>query len=103
MLHCRILSVCNIYSVMIVFSPIRNDYRCFTMAKDPVTEFLSNPLFKIDPLDYPRPQLVRDRYQKLYEWDFSFDDDDKGVAENWQAAASLDKKIIVPFPYQSKA
>ncbi|HEY8189232.1 MAG TPA: sugar-binding domain-containing protein, partial [Micavibrio sp.] len=64
----------------------------------------SDVLFEVDSENYPRPQFVRSRYQKLNgEWDFAFDDENRGLAENWQASTSLDKKIIVPFPYQSKA
>jgi hypothetical protein len=60
-------------------------------------------LFQVDRLEYPRPQLVRDKWEKLNgEWDFAFDDGNRGLAENWQAKQSLDRKINVPYPYQSE-
>ncbi|MDH6365731.1 beta-galactosidase/beta-glucuronidase [Enterococcus sp. PF1-24] len=54
--------------------------------------------------EYPRPQFVRDKWLNLNgEWDFTYDDQDRGVAEHWyQTPAVFDKKIQVPFAYQSK-
>ena len=38
-------------------------------------------LFNVDRLEYPRPQLVRETWQKLNgEWDFAFDDGNAGLA-----------------------
>ena len=35
-------------------------------------------------------------------WDFCFDDEDKGHKEKWFLNHVYDKKIVVPFPYESK-
>ena len=46
--------------------------------------------------DYPRPQLVRNNFELLNgEWEFAF-----GNAEN--QATDFDKKINVPFTYETK-
>jgi|SRR5579875_1133631 len=54
--------------------------------------------------EYPRPQLVRKEWKNLNgEWDFAFDDQNIGVKEKWfQKDAPFDRKINVPFAYQSK-
>ncbi|WP_222860511.1 glycoside hydrolase family 2 protein [Bacillus rubiinfantis] len=54
--------------------------------------------------EYPRPQLVRDKWINLNgEWDFAFDDENKGISEKWyQHSTLLIKKINVPFAYQTK-
>lgn len=52
---------------------------------------------------YPRPQLKRDHWINLNgEWAFDFDDEVKGFQEKWYERHQFSKKIIVPFPYQSK-
>ena len=49
---------------------------------------------------YPRPRLVRDRWQSLDgEWEFAFDSDDRGLGEGWQNE-SLGERITVPFAHQ---
>jgi beta-galactosidase/beta-glucuronidase len=57
--------------------------------------------------EYPRPQLVReDNWINLNgEWDFVFDDFNIGLKEKWfkkEALKKFDKKIIIPFCFQSK-
>ena len=55
--------------------------------------------------EYPRPQFRRDRWTNLNgEWSFAFDDNDVGLAEGWQntGGSSFDRKITVPFCYQSE-
>jgi beta-galactosidase/beta-glucuronidase len=53
---------------------------------------------------YPRPQLVRPEWRELGgPWRFSFDDDDRGLAERWHLAADFDRTIVVPFPFESPA
>lgn len=48
--------------------------------------------------EYPRPQLVRKKWENLNgEWDFAFDDQDFGRKKGIE----YDKKIRVPFAYQS--
>lgn len=57
-----------------------------------------------DRKDYPRPQLMRSAWQNLNgEWDFAFDEENRGVRENWQNGISKQKKIQVPFSYETKA
>ena len=62
--------------------------------------------------EYPRPQLRRQDWTNLNgEWNFAFDDSDAGLAKGWQNVTSEDlrsanspfeRKITVPFCYQSK-
>lgn len=53
--------------------------------------------------EYPRPQMVREAWVNLNgEWEFEFDDEDKGKNEEWFLHHSYSKKIQVPFAYQSK-
>jgi beta-galactosidase/beta-glucuronidase len=62
--------------------------------------------------EYPRPQFRREDWINLNgEWHFAFDDQDAGIAGGWQnptpdgldsGEAPFDRKIIVPFCYQSK-
>ena len=62
--------------------------------------------------EYPRPQLRREDWANLNgEWSFAFDDSDAGLANGWhntEVAAlrsddsPFDRKITVPFCYQSK-
>ncbi|MFD0693298.1 glycoside hydrolase family 2 protein [Paenibacillus sp. GCM10027628] len=54
--------------------------------------------------DYPRPQFVRDSWLNLNgEWDFRFDDNNAGEAEQWFKQLNGDLKITVPFTYETKA
>jgi beta-galactosidase/beta-glucuronidase len=62
--------------------------------------------------EYPRPQLRRQDWTNLNgEWSFAFDDPDAGLANGWQNTevatlrsndSPFDRKITVPFCYQSK-
>ncbi|WP_144555349.1 glycoside hydrolase family 2 protein [Bacillus sp. X1(2014)] len=54
--------------------------------------------------EYPRPQLVRKDWVNLNgEWDFAFDDNNVGLKEKWfQNGDTFDRKINVPFAYQTK-
>jgi beta-galactosidase/beta-glucuronidase len=53
--------------------------------------------------EYPRPQFVRREWLNLNgEWEFAFDDANKGREMGWHFGLPLDKRIIVPFPYQSE-
>ena len=58
-----------------------------------------------DSADYPRPQLRRDEWTDLRgPWAFAFDDDDRGLAEDWiERPDVFDRTIIVPFPPESQA
>jgi hypothetical protein len=54
---------------------------------------------------HPRPQLTRERWVDLCgEWQFAYDDDDRGLREAWQRRDEVfDRTIIVPFPPESPA
>ncbi len=52
---------------------------------------------------YPRPQFVRPDWMELNgEWDFAFDDTLCGEKEGWYLKETFDKKICVPFTYETK-
>ena len=52
--------------------------------------------------EYPRPQFVRPEWTNLNgEWEFAFDDGNRGLEERWYDGRRLDSRILVPFPYQS--
>jgi len=53
--------------------------------------------------EYPRPQFVREKWVNLNgEWEFAFDDADRGTLDGWHDGRSLPERILVPFPYQSE-
>ncbi|MDO7883079.1 glycoside hydrolase family 2 protein [Salinibacterium soli] len=60
---------------------------------------------------HPRPQLQRpgSPWTDLSgHWDFSHDDDDRGIADGWYTAgtaadAAFDRQIVVPYPPESTA
>src|ERR1041385_7473627 len=53
--------------------------------------------------EYPRPQFVRSLWFNLNgEWEFAFDDADKGLSEAWFDGRELPQRIIVPFAYQTE-
>lgn len=54
--------------------------------------------------EYPRPQFVRDKWLNLNgEWDFAFDDANRGMIEHWwEGEGPFDRTINVPFVYQAK-
>lgn len=63
-------------------------------------------MIKIDTVrdEYPRPQFKRNEWLNLNgEWDFTFDDANTGEKDKWYAQPSFNKKIIVPFTYETKA
>lgn len=54
--------------------------------------------------DYPRPQLVREQWENLNgQWDFRFDDSQEGERGRWYEGLQADRKITVPFTYETKA
>ncbi|PMC35633.1 glycoside hydrolase family 2 [Bacillus sp. UMB0899] len=55
--------------------------------------------------EYPRPQFERAEWKNLNgEWNFKFDKENKGEREKWYKDANhFDKKINVPFTYETKA
>lgn len=54
--------------------------------------------------EYPRPQFYRKEWINLNgQWQFDFDDKNIGVKEKWFSnEKNLEKKIQVPFAYQTK-
>ena len=53
--------------------------------------------------DYPRPQFTRKQWQNLNgEWNFIFDDNDEGEKKGYFKAFPKNKKINVPFTYETK-
>jgi beta-galactosidase/beta-glucuronidase len=57
---------------------------------------------KLPRPEYPRPQFVRSLWFNLNgEWEFAFDDANRGVNEGWQDGRELSMRIIVPFAYQT--
>ncbi|NLK08162.1 MAG: glycoside hydrolase family 2 [Firmicutes bacterium] len=55
--------------------------------------------------EYPRPNLVRERWLSLNgKWQFAFDDADRGLKDQWSGnPKKLDQMIKVPFAYQTPA
>ena len=55
--------------------------------------------------EYPRPLIVREEWMSLNgSWGFAFDDDDRGVDDEWyRADHRLDGEILVPYPFEAKA
>ncbi|MDF2962959.1 MAG: glycoside hydrolase family 2 [Paenibacillus sp.] len=53
--------------------------------------------------EYPRPQFVRDNWLNLNgEWEFAYDDNNEGERDRWYAGGALERRIQVPFCYQSE-
>jgi beta-galactosidase/beta-glucuronidase len=53
--------------------------------------------------EYPRPNFVRTLWMNLNgEWEFDFDDQNKGLELGWHDGRPLTGRIIVPFAYQSE-
>ncbi|HYV97085.1 MAG TPA: glycoside hydrolase family 2 TIM barrel-domain containing protein, partial [Gemmatimonadaceae bacterium] len=51
--------------------------------------------------EYPRPMFVRDEWLNLNGvWEFAFDDESVGLRDGWFDGRVLDRRIVVPFPYQ---
>lgn len=62
-------------------------------------EDMSNSFFEDIPRpEYPRPQLVRDKWMNLNgEWEFEIDHGKSGKERNLHVAERLNGKILVPF------
>jgi len=53
--------------------------------------------------EHPRPDFQRDQWVNLNgEWEFRFDPSDIGLKEEWFAKGTFDRKIVVPFCWESK-
>ncbi|WP_026566759.1 glycoside hydrolase family 2 protein [Bacillus sp. UNC41MFS5] len=54
--------------------------------------------------EYPRPHFEREHWLNLNgEWKFKFDSENIGEKEKWYKKSNFDKKIIVPFTYETEA
>ncbi|PGY09084.1 glycoside hydrolase family 2 protein [Bacillus sp. AFS031507] len=54
--------------------------------------------------EYPRPHFEREDWLNLNgEWNFKFDSENKGEKEKWYEKLNFDKKIIVPFTYETES
>lgn len=54
--------------------------------------------------EYPRPQYKRKEWKNLNGvWNFCFDNDNIGEKEKWFNKSKLNKKINVPFSFESEA
>lgn len=55
--------------------------------------------------EFPRPDFERQTWLNLNgEWEFRFDDTNRGLAERWhEPQTKFDRGIVVPFCYQSAA
>jgi beta-galactosidase/beta-glucuronidase len=64
---------------------------------------MKQSLHDIPRPEYPRPQFVRADWLNLNgEWEFAFDDKNRGRELGWHFGLPLEKRIVVPFPYQSE-
>jgi len=53
--------------------------------------------------DYPRPQFARKEWENLNgEWNFIFDDNNEGEVKQYFKYFPINKKIIIPFTYETK-
>ncbi|MCG1021516.1 glycoside hydrolase family 2 protein [Sutcliffiella horikoshii] len=53
--------------------------------------------------EYPRPQFIRKNWENLNgQWQFDYDDANKGLLEKWYLQKKFTKEITVPFSYQSE-
>lgn len=52
--------------------------------------------------EYPRPDFQRETFENLNGlWEFAFDDLDAGLREGWWDQRPFDRRIMVPYAYQS--
>lgn len=55
-------------------------------------------------IEHPRPQFRRDSWENLNgTWGFNFDDENIGEKEEWFKSYEFNKKIEVPFTYETEA
>src|SRR5207245_1884899 len=55
--------------------------------------------------EHPRPDFRRDEWLNLNgSWQFRFDSEDRGVAEEWWKpdAGGFERRIVVPFCWESE-
>lgn len=54
--------------------------------------------------EHPRPDMVRADWQTLNgQWEFEFDDTDRGLAEGWhKGSKAFSRRITVPYAFQTR-
>jgi hypothetical protein len=53
--------------------------------------------------EHPRPDFERAQWLNLNgTWDFSFDNENKGIDQKWYNSTNFNQKIVVPFPWGSE-
>ena len=54
--------------------------------------------------EHPRPDMVRADWQTLNgQWEFDFDDTDRGIAEGWhKGSKAFSRRITVPYAFQTR-
>lgn len=53
--------------------------------------------------EYPRPDIVRKNWWPLNgQWNFTFDDENRGISDKWFLHPNFPLKIEVPFAFQTK-
>ncbi len=53
--------------------------------------------------EYPQPQFQRELWLSLNgNWEFEFDDSNRGMDENWGGAHKFSRTIMVPYAFESK-
>src|SRR5687768_7910858 len=72
-----------------------------------IAVFISYPLFaaEIPWPEHPRPDFQRRAWVNLNgEWDFAFDPEGVGEKQAWfkPGEHKFDRKIVVPFPWESR-
>src|ERR1051325_939365 len=69
----------------------------------PDTSLMEHSQLSLPRPEYPRPQFVRSEWLSLNgEWEFAYEDENNGREAGWQYGLALEKRILVPFPYQSQ-
>ena len=64
---------------------------------------MESSLLNVPRPEYPRPQFVRREWLNLNgEWEFAFDDSNRGRELGWHFGLPLERRIVVPYPYQSE-
>jgi beta-galactosidase/beta-glucuronidase len=77
--------------------------RAVSLVRSLDSSLMEHSQLSVPRPEYPRPQFVRSRWLNLNgEWEFAYDDENKGREAGWQYGLPLEKRIIVPFPYQSE-
>jgi|SRR5579871_1272773 len=53
--------------------------------------------------EYPQPQFERENWVNLNgQWEFEFDDGNRGLTEHWAAGKAFSRHITIPYCFESK-